>query len=327
MRFAKFVGSCTLLVIVMSVLTSGGISYARATASTKLPHYDHVFVVVEENHTYASIIGNPAAPIINRLAQQYGLATNYTAVADPSAPNYVALIGGNFYGIADDNAYYTHTVTNPSLVDQLEGAGLTWKGYFQSLPYAGFMGTCFPARCGGVPDSDPLYASKHNPFPYFAHIQNSLKEQRKMVPDTQLDQDLATGHVPNFSFIVPDLCHDMHGAPPYCLDSGNTGDPVDNILVSQGDTYFGNLVKKITSSSTWSRGNNAIVLTWDEGDLPTDPIVTLVITNHGPESIKDNTSYNHYSLLLTIEQVFGLSCLQHSCDQGVKPLAPLFANS
>jgi len=148
-----------------------------------------------------------------------------------------------------------------------------------------------------------------------------------MVPVTQLDQDLSSGQVPNFSFIVPDMCHDMHGAPPYCLDSAPTNSDMDMALVSAGDSYVQTLVNKITGSSMWSKGQNAIVVTWDEGNKASDNIVTIVITNHGPRGLKDHTPYNHYSLLLTEEQAFGLGCIQHSCDSTVSPMAPLFAHS
>lgn len=322
MRFLKFLVPLLLLTVLTFALVVNRLSVHAAS----VPHYDHIFVIVEENHDYNTIIGNTAAPTINQLAQTYGLATNYSGVGDPSAPNYVAMIGGNTYGIADDNPYYAHTVTNSSLVDQLEGAGLTWKGYFQSLPYSGYMGTCFPVRCNGIPDADALYGSKHNGFPYFAHIQQSLQEQQKMVPITQLDQDLASGQVPNFDFIVPDQCHDMHGAPPYCLDSGPNNSATDQGLVSDGDSYVNTLVNKITGSAMWSQGQNAIALVFDEGNKASSSVVAVVITNNRPRGLKDNTSYNHYSLLLSIEQAFGLGCIQHSCDSTVQPMTPLFAH-
>jgi phospholipase C len=334
-------GAATLLIVPVAVgllvfgkslpvafgIATSGVSGNVSASGASVPHYNHIFVIVEENHGFDQIIGDSAAPAINQLAKTYGLATDYTGVADPSAPNYVALIGGNFYGIADDNSYYTHTINKPSVVNQLEDAGLTWKGYFQSIPYAGFKGTCYPTRCNGVPDSDVLYASKHNGFPYFAYIQQHPQELQKMVPITELQDDLQAGRAPNFSFIVPDQCHDMHGSPPFCIDSATPGTFMDNALVTLGDTFAKNLVNEITGSSLWSKGTNAIVITWDEGNLATSRIPAIVITNHGPRGLRDNTSYNHYSLLLTVEKAFGLGCLQHTCDSNVKPMAPLFANS
>jgi len=311
-------------------------SVSRAGAS-QVPHYDHILLIVEENHGYSQIVGLSAAPNINRLANAFGLATQYFSVADPSAPNYVAMLGGNFFGIADDNPYYQHTVHQESLMSQLDGAGLSWKGYMQSLPYPGYREICYPGRCNGNPDFDPLYSSKHNGIPYFSTIQQSASEFGKIVPLNQLSADLATGDVPNFAYLIPDQCHDMHGSPPYCIDSGNPGDEQDNLLVSSADTFLARQVSQITAASFWTKGNNAIVITFDEGadgdssgccdaNPGTGRVATIVITNKGPRGLRDPTPYNHYSLLQTLQQAYGLGCLQFTCDTAnVTPMTPLFA--
>jgi hypothetical protein len=309
---------------------------AKKPPPPPFPHYDHVFLIVEENHGFSQIIGNPAAPNLNRLANQFGLATQSFSVADPSAPNYVAMLGGSTFGIADNNAYYLHTVNKPSLMSQLEGAHLTWKGYLQSMPYPGFTGICYPNRCNGVPDFDTLYNSKHNGIPYFKSIQNNPAEMAKMGPLTALARDLASGSVPSFGYIVPDECSDMHGAPPYCVDSGDPGSEADNALVGIADKLAGKLVDQITHASFWSHGNNAIVITFDEGAdgdtsgcCGTNPgngqVTTIVITSHGPRGLQDPTPYNHYSLLQSLQRAFGLGCLEQTCDTtNIVPMTPLF---
>lgn len=191
-----------------------------AAAAPGLPHYDHVFLIVEENHGFSQIIGNKDAPNLNALATKYGLATRYFGVSNPSLPNYLAMLGGSTFNVADDNAYWFHLLHQPSLLSQLEAAKLTWKGYFQSMPYAGFQGDCYPVRCVGMPDQDPLYAVKHNAMPYFASVSGSASERAKMTPLPQLSTDLAAGRIPNFGYVIPDECHDMHGSPPDCVDSG-----------------------------------------------------------------------------------------------------------
>jgi phosphatidylinositol-3-phosphatase len=124
---------------------------SASTANSGIPHYQHIVEIMMENTSYGTIIGSPYAPQINALADQYGLATNYFGVTHPSEPNYMANIGGSFFGVQDDNQFYctpalansdptcagttvNHTVQAPNLADQLAGAGMTWKGYFQSLP-------------------------------------------------------------------------------------------------------------------------------------------------------------------------------------------------
>jgi len=195
-----------------------------ASASTLqaqvFPKYDHVFLVIMENEGYPQIVGNPYAPILNALANDYGLATDYRGVADPSEPNYVAMLGGDFFGISTDDPYWFPglTIHADNLMSQLVKAGKTWRGYFQGMPYPGYRGYCYPDKCNGIPDADTVYVSKHNGIVNFANLQNAI-EFAKMVPFEQLTDDLAAGTVADFSYIVPDECSDIHGAPPWCVDS------------------------------------------------------------------------------------------------------------
>jgi hypothetical protein len=313
-----------LAIVVAAVVAACWVGVARAERAP-VPRYDHVFVLIDENHGFGQIIGNPAAPEINALAQTYGLATRYSGTSDPSEPNYVAMLGGSDFGITNDDPYFfpANTVHAPNLLVQLERAGLSWKGYFQGMPYAGYRGYCFPAKCNGIPDSDTQYVAKHNGIVNFADMQNP-SEFAKLTPFRQLALDLASGEVANLSYIVPDECRDMHGAPPWCVDSGAPGDVDDNWLVSTGDAFVGQAVEEITSSSLWETGRNAIVVTFDEGagPAPGGHVATVVIANHGPRGLRDATTYNHYSLLATLEQAFGVGCLLQSC--AATPMSPLF---
>ena len=326
-RHVAFLLVCTLFAAL-------SLTPALAAPPAGVPRYDHIFVIVEENHGFTDVIGNPAAPNLNALANQFGLATNYFGVSHPSEPNYVALLGGNFFGVSSDDPYWINTRDKPSLISQLDQAGITWKAYLQALPYAGYQGICYPFRCNGSPDIDPLYVSKHDAIQNFTTSRNAADWSRQ-VPIEQLQDDLASGHVPTFNYVIPDECHDEHGDPPYCIDSGNPFDPQDQHLVATGDAYLGQLVAEITGASFWPSGNNAIAIVYDEGDdnagcCDSNPgggqVAAIVVTNHGPRKIKDATAYNHYSLLRTIQLSLGLSCLEFTCDAAnVKPLAPLFA--
>jgi len=331
---------------------SPGVSSA-GTVTSPIPRYQHIVEIMMENTSYSTIIGNPVAPQLNALANAYGLATSYFGVTHPSEPNYMANIAGSNFGVQDDNQFYctpalastdphcfgttvNHTVAAPTLADQLTAAGMTWRGYFQNLPPVPPTGLIMTGPDANGPysfkfpsNAIALYASKHNPFLNFTGTQGALAN---MVPDTQLATDLAARKLPNFSLVVPDQCHDMHG-------TGTCSDP--NGLISAGDTYVGGIVRDIMNSPVWDQGTNAIVITWDEDDFSDegqpgtgccgfDPgggrVATIVITNQGEQHITDNAPYNHYSLLLSMEDAFGLPCLQHACDAqtGVKPMAPLF---
>jgi len=205
-------------------VAAAGVVSAAAPASAgpgqgAVGHYDHIFVIVEENHGYTDVIGNPAAPNLNALASQYGSATNYFAVAHPSEPNYVALLGGSTFNVNSDNAYYVQQVAAPSLISELDHAHVSWKAYLQSVPHPGYEGICYPASCNGAPDKDPLYVSKHDGIQNFTTSLNPADWSRQ-VPIGQLGADLSSGRVPAFSWVIPDECHDQHGDPPYCIDSG-----------------------------------------------------------------------------------------------------------
>ena len=331
MRLTTRTSAAAAAAIALAFGTAAASRAASVPASSA--HYDHVFVIVEENHGFADVIGNPAAPNLNALARQYGVATDYTGVSHPSEPNYVALLGGDTFGVQDDNPYYVNKVAAPSLVSQLDAKGLPWKAYLQGLPHAGYQGMCYPANCNGAPDKDPLYVSKHNAVGQFTTSDNP-RDWAKQVPVEQLDRDLASGAVPAFGWVIPDECHDQHGDPPFCLDSGNPdggvlagADPQDQRLVATGDAYLGKLVEKITSADFWARGNNAVAITYDEGDdnggAGGGQVATVLGTSHGPRGVQDGTAYDHYSMLATLQQNYGLGCLRHSCDASVRTLAPL----
>jgi hypothetical protein len=317
------------VVLALAVVVPAGDASAASSGS----RYDHMFVIVEENHGFADVIGNPAAPNLNALAARYGIATNYFGVAHPSEPNYVGLLGGDTFGVADDNPYYVNRVAAPSLISELDAAGISWKAYLQGMPHAGYQGICYPANCNGAPDKDPLYVSKHNAIANFTTSLNPADWSRQ-VPVEQLATDVGRGDVPAFGYVIPDECHDQHGDPPYCIDGGNPGDPQDQRLVADGDQYLGQLVSTITGASFWARGNNAIAIVYDEGDDDAGccgqasgggQVSAVVVTSHGPRGLSDPAPYNHYSLLKTIQTNFGLACLAHSCDPQVATMNPLFA--
>ena len=134
----------------------------RAVATVATPAFDHIFVVVMENTSASSIIGNTSqAPYINSLASKYAYSTNYFGITHPSLPNYLTLTGGSSFGITSDCLPSACPVNAVNIADRLEGAGKSWKAYMESMP----------AACGTA-DSSP-YAVKHNPFVYYNDIGNN----------------------------------------------------------------------------------------------------------------------------------------------------------
>ena len=330
-----------------------------------IARFAHVFVIVDENHGFNDIIGSKHAPQLNTLARQYGLATRFYAETHPSQPNYVALIGGYTFGIRDDDAFYctprstrprcshsgkagyvNHTIEGPNLATQLQSAHLSWKNYNESLPAPGSMAvTAADPKALDVSRGVQIYAAKHSGFLNFASVQRDARRAEHVVGFDALHADLRTGRVPSFSFVIPNLCNDMHGGGLLILpDDCSNIHPTD--LIERGDAHAAAIVKEIMASSVWrSKENSAIVITWDEDDGgsktsccgtdPKDPanagggqIATIVITNHGPRHVSDATPYSHYSLLRTIEDVFGIKQhLRRAGAPGVVDMTPLFVKS
>jgi phospholipase C len=306
-----------LSTLVAMIAGSGSVS--ADSTRTDLKNYQHVFLIMMENTGYSQLIDNPNAPWINQAAQANGLATNYSGVTHPSQPNYIAATSGSTNGVTGDGDT-TISVTN--IVDQLEANGKSWKAYNQTYS------TCATQLQSLCPSASlQLYARKHNPFVSYADVQSNPARMANVVDFSQLSSDLANGTVPDFSWISPDQCHDMHGI-------GNAGAcNFGNVqgLISTGDTFLKDTVTAITSSSAWT-GNSVIFVTWDESEFPfTDVsgcchavpggghVVTLVISRSNHSATTSGVAYNHYSLLRTIQDGWQLGCLGFTCDTANVP--------
>lgn len=254
----------------------------------------------------------------------------------------------------------TDGIVGKSIADQLTDVSLTWKSYQEDLPIDtadsvnfsdGFFtnNTDFtamvpaltpPLAQGGVVQ---LYAVKHNPFAYFQSVQegynpnNSLANTVDFNGADGLYADLASGKVPSLAFIVPNQCNDQHGRGN--ADQGCAYDPVANgtqsglnpALTARADGSLRKIVTSIKSSPTWSTGNNAIVIVWDENDYSSAPypnkVVLLVDTSYAPTGVVSSTYYTHFALLKTLESAFGLPCLNHACDSDQAVMTDLFPNA
>jgi hypothetical protein len=329
-----------LLALAALVLTAGltvtVVSSSSASTAKSVKNFKHVFVFMMENTGIEALQKNPNAPWINQAIQTYGVAGNYFGVTHPSQPNYIAATAGTTAGVPNDNDV---TVDLPNIVDQLEAKQHTWKGYMQGLSLCG--GDKLAHACG-----IQEYERKHNPFVSFSDVQSSPARMANIVDLSQLDADLASKDgkaVPDYSWISPDQCHDMHGR-------GGTGIPNDPCdfsqvqgLIQAGDTFLSTYVGKIMASKAWS-GDSAIIITWDESDFTGSPdnfgfgdtrgccdadpggghVLTIVINRNSNGPSASFQLYNHYSLLSTIENAWNLGCLANTCDTAnVKPMTDL----
>jgi hypothetical protein len=348
---------------------------AQAQASAG-QHLNHVFVIMEENHGNDGTIGDPSMPFLNSLAATYGTATNYYGVTHTSEPNYIAATSGSNWDVNNDNGWNSGSTENgvtlpanqydhTNIVDELEANHVQWAAYMDSMPSAGYL-----------PDASPdgLYVSKHNPFILYKDVRLDAKRAANIKPYTDMAADLNSGRVPQYVWISPNLCNDMHGgiytsvpghAETPCPYSDTIGDSNDQALKVKADTFLKNAVDTIEHSKAWT-GNSVIFVTADENDydadnpsngdylstagccdspyLPAgDPEISLawpggvygggqvpmiVISRNGPRHVTDDTAYNHYSMLSTIEQGLGLGQLGFTSDSAqVKPMWSLISNA
>jgi hypothetical protein len=259
-----------------------------------VPNFGHIAIIMFENKEFGSVIGNPQMPNFNRLAVEYTLLTQYYAIQHPSLPNYIALTGGDTFGI-DTNCNECF-IDAPSLPDLIEASGRTWKTYQEDMPEPCFMGSTL------------LYAQKHNPFVYFDPIRlNPERCARTVVPLTALQTDIATNSLPNFMFVKPNICNDSHDCSLNVSDAWLTN--LLNILIpaldATGQTYF-------------------VIMLFEEGQgshtccgLPEPGGGRVPVVLYSPQvknGFEDPTPYTHYSLLKTISHSWGLPYLGHAAE-------------
>lgn len=225
-----------------------------------------------------------------------------------------------------------------TIAHQLVETSRSWKTYQESLPtmpagvdgvnYAdGTYSNLSPAAVFSTASVQRLYAVKHNPFVYFKDVQQGRDDGLSLSQVVDFDgpnglwADLGSGEVPNFAFIAPNQCHDMHGA-----GGGSAFCTQDPTTVQMGDAEVKKLVTGIKASKAWHEGRNAIIVMWDENDYANQPnrVALFVETNYGVNGRASSVAYDHYSLTKTLEAGFGLPCLNHACDKTSKVMSDLF---
>jgi hypothetical protein len=228
----------------------------------------HVFVIMLENHSQQGVIGDANAPYITSLATHYASAGRYYGVTHPSEPNYVALLSGSNWWVNNDSP--DNRFNHVNLVDLLDAAHKSWGAYMEAMPADDKTVDYWPGT------GTQLYASKHNPFVLFDDIRNDPSRMANVKPYTSFASDLAKERTtPDFSFIVPDQCNDMHGGvyssvpghPETPCPYGSANDDANDASLKQkADAFVHRTVDSIMHSDAWRGGTSAIFVVSDEGD-------------------------------------------------------------
>jgi hypothetical protein len=271
-----------LLALLVSATAFCGVSVAApgsggpCRGKAPPPRYDHVVLVVLENHKFSEVAGH--SPYLNALARACGLATDYASVAHPSLPNYLALTSGGTHGISSDCD--DCPVSGPSIFGQTRG---DWRSYLEGIPAPGYEGA-----------SSGRYVKHHNPAAYYTQLRAGYA--RRAIPLVRLRSDLARRRLTRFSFVAPDECHNEH-----------------DCSIATGDAWLHAWLPRIFASAGYRAGRTAVFVTYDEGGHPDNRVYTVVAARSVPPGTVVAAPFDHYSLLRTAERLLGLSCLADAC--------------
>jgi phosphatidylinositol-3-phosphatase len=279
--------------LLVPLAAAAALAIPAVAAAPSVPVFKHVLVVVFENKEVSAVLGAGDAPTFDALARRYAALDSYDAVTHPSLPNYLALVSGSTQGIT--KTCTACVIQARSLADTLEANGRSWKTYAEGLPQPGYTGA-----------SSGRYAKKHNPFIYFANIAGNPRRRARIVPFTQLRADVRAGRLPSFGLVVPDLCNDMH-----------------DCSVSTGDTWLKREIVPLLSSPTLAR--SVVFIVFDEGSSDTGGGGRIAALALGPvvrPGSHFRTPMNHYGLLRTIEDAWGLPPL--GASGAAKPITGIW---
>jgi hypothetical protein len=239
--------------------------------------YDHVVIVLMENTGYSSIIGNTLeAPYINSLADLGVTFSNAHGITHPSQPNYLGLFSGSTQGITGDTCPQ-HFTGVANLGSQLMAAGLSFAGYSEAMPENGYAG-CHAGN----------YARKHNPWANFDNVPNTSN-----LTFAEFPTDFTA--LPTLAIVVPDLCNDLHNCP-----------------IATGDAW---LKKNLGGYIAWTTTHNSLfVLTWDEDDFTEPNQIPMLFAGANLVHGDSSQLVNHYDVLRTLEDMYGLSALGHAAN-------------
>lgn len=264
-------------VVALAALVLGaGSSVAMEAAPTgagpaaTVPTPEHVVVAIFENKGYDTVMGNSNAPYLNGLAAQGANMTDSHGVAHPSQPNYLALFSGSTQGVTDDSC--PHTFGGDNLGAQLLAAGDTYDSYAEDLP-----------STGSTVCTSGDYARKHAPWVNFSTVPASTQLTYDAFPS-----DYST--LPQVSFVIPNLCDDMH-----------------DCSVATGDSWA---QANLDGYAQWAKTHNSVlIITFDEDEgTSVNQIPTIIVGQHvTPGTYGENI--DHYTMLRTLEDMYGLPAL------------------
>jgi hypothetical protein len=239
--------------------------------------FKNVFIMIFENEEADNVLEQTT---FATLAKQGAYLDNFHAITHPSQPNYIALTSGDTQGVKDDKPV---NLDSKNIIDLLEAKNISWKVYAEDYP-----GSC------NLVEKHEKYVRKHNPFMSYTNITSNPKRCQYIVNADQLDIDIRSGTLANYSFYIPNLDNDAH-------DTG----------IAYADNYLKTAFVPRLKNPAFTK-DLLFIITFDEGDTkhPTsqNQIYTLFYGDMVKPQIVD-AKYNHYSILSTLENFWQLGSL------------------
>jgi len=251
---------------------------SSATARTRVTK---LLVFVVENHSIDQM--QSGMPWLSALADRYGYATRYHAITHPSLPNYLAIAGGDTYGITDDNPPSSHVIREPSVFGSALRAGRTATTYAEGMT----------SRC--QQDNAGEYAVRHNPWTYFRSEHRLCRHHD--VGLGHLRRDVDAGTLPRVGLVVPDVCNDAH-----------------DCSLGTADAWLQQHVGEVLDGPDFASGHLAVVVTADEDDTHHGNRVLTVVANPSLDGVVVNRALTHYALSRSLAEAAGIDPIAHAAD-------------
>ena len=278
-----------------TVTRATDVAAAAATALTSSPTsnvpgkaFNRFVIIWLENTDYLKAAGDPN---LSYLSSKGITLSNYHSVTHPSQPNYMASVGGDYFGLASDRL-----VTLPSnissVVDLLEDKGISWGEYQEHMPYSGFQGFAWRNQHNGAND----YVRKHNPLIMFDSITNNTQRLSCIKNLTLFHQDLSANKLPQWLFITPNMTNDGH-----------------DTSVTMAGTWTREFLDPLMNDTNFMN-NTLVLITWDENHTYTlkNNVFGILLGDAVPLDLigtTDSNIYTHYSELATVEANWNLHTL------------------
>jgi Phosphoesterase family len=278
-------------------------TFATPRASQRGPpwslprQFEHALVAVLENQDYEAVMQHP---YFQALARRGALLTHFTAPFHPSYPNYLALVGGKYFGTTSDDQRDLPS-SERTIADLLEAKGLTWRQYAEG----------FPGRCDRADSaSASRYERKHVPFMSFESITRDPARCARVVPADRFDRK----DLPSFAIYSPDMCNDGHDV---CGDERSATGPAAHRKLDQAAEWLRAFLEPILADPAVMK-DTLVVVTFDESaESANNHIYTVLLGGMIRAGERVDACYDHYNLLRTIEDNFALGTLGAEDERSV----------